>query len=160
MSSAHSTAFFSALGMATGAPNRAMISSPTNLSRVPSCLKTTSTISSKYSLSMRTISGGSRFSLMAVNPRMSENSSVTSDRAPPFSSCSLPDTTCSTRLGESRRWNWARVFASCSILRASMELWMAAAAWLPTPAKICRSFSPKALVATMESRCMIPSSSS
>jgi len=37
---------------------------------------------------------------------------------------------------------------------------MAAAAWLPTPAKICRSFSPKALVATMESRCMMPRSSS
>jgi len=33
---------------------------------------------------MRTISGGSRFSLIAVKPRMSENNSVTSDRAPPF----------------------------------------------------------------------------
>ena len=137
-----------------------MISSPTNLSSVPWYLKITSTISSKYSLSMRTISCGARFSLMAVKPRMSENSAVTSCRAPPFSSCSLPATTWSTRLGDSRRWNWARVLASCSILRASSELWMATAAWLAMPANSCRSFSPKASVATMLSRCMTPSSSS
>ena len=37
---------------------------------------------------------------------------------------------------------------------------MATAAWPAMPAKICRSFSVKALVAIIESRCMIPSSSS
>jgi hypothetical protein len=95
---------------------------------------------------------------MAVKPRMSANSSVTSDSAPPFSSCSRPCTTCSTRFGDRRRWNWARVFASCSMARASVELWMATAAWLAMPPKICRSFSVKALVAIIESRCMMPSS--
>ena len=85
---------------------------------------------------------------------------VTSRSSPPFSSCSLPATSCSTRLGESRRWNCARVWVSVSMFLASRAFWIATAACAAMPVKICRSFSVNALVAICESMCMMPSSSS
>jgi hypothetical protein len=50
-----------------------------------------------------TISCGGRPSDIVVNPRMSENSIVTSVARPPFSMVSSPLTTCSTTLGGIRR---------------------------------------------------------
>ena len=53
-----------------------MISSPTNLSSVPLYLNRMSTITSKYSFKVLTISCGGRPSDIVVKPRMSENSIV------------------------------------------------------------------------------------
>ena len=72
ISSAQATALNGESSMKMGAPNRPMISSPTNLSRVPWYLNSTSTMTSKYSLSVLTTSFGGRPSDMAVKPRMSE----------------------------------------------------------------------------------------
>ena len=101
--------------MGIGAPKRPMISSPTNLSRVPVYWNSTSTMTSKYSLSMLTTSLGGTPSDMAVKPRISENSIVISVRRPPRSSASSPLTTCSTTAGGMRRENCARVRASFSM---------------------------------------------
>ncbi len=57
--------------------------SPTNLSMVPRCAKTTSTIRVKYWFSCRTRSSASPLSESVVKPRMSEKSTVISRRWPP-----------------------------------------------------------------------------
>ena len=56
---------------ARGAPQFAMMASPMNLSRVPPCSNTMSTISLKYSLSSFTKSSGAMRSDIGVNPQMS-----------------------------------------------------------------------------------------
>jgi hypothetical protein len=66
ISSAHDTERTASSGCVTGAPQSAMMPSPMNLSRVPSYLKSVSSISSKYSLSISTSSSGWLFSAIAV----------------------------------------------------------------------------------------------
>ena len=52
---------------------------------VPRLAKTTSTIREKYSLSCATSASGSPRSVIAVKPRMSENSTLIVRRRPPSS---------------------------------------------------------------------------
>ena len=78
ISTAAATARYVWSDSAMGAPQTAMISSPMNLSSVPSWRNTMSTMISKYSLSIETMVCGSSRSLIAVKPRMSENSTVAS----------------------------------------------------------------------------------
>src|SRR2546426_9249075 len=62
---------------AMGAPHSAMIASPMNLSSVPPCSNTTSTISVKYSVRSVAMASGLIVSDIGVKPRMSEKKSTT-----------------------------------------------------------------------------------
>ena len=64
-------------------PQTAITASPMNLSSVPRCLKTTSTISPRYSLSCAmNAAGSSADSVSVVKPRTSEKRMVTQRRSP------------------------------------------------------------------------------
>ncbi len=73
-----------------GAPHNAMIASPMNLSSVPPCSNTTSTISVKYSVRSLAMSSGLMVSDIGVKPRMSEKK-ITTGR---FSLGSRPASCC------------------------------------------------------------------
>ena len=84
---------------AIGAPHSAMIASPMNLSSVPECSNTISTISVKYSVSRVAISSGPMVSESGVKPRMSEKKITTGRFWPP--SCTAPScwAICDARFG-------------------------------------------------------------
>ncbi len=112
-----------------------------NLSSVPSYLKIVSTMRSKYSLSISTISSGDARSLMAVKPRMSELKTVQpSTRRPPFLISSSPARTFCATLGERSRLKRSRLTTSCSIFFPRMLISMNIAAWLAMAVTISRSF--------------------
>ncbi len=73
-----------------GAPHSAMIASPMNLSSVPPCSNTTSTISVKYSVRRVAMLSGLIVSDIGVKPRMSEKK-ITTGR---FSLGSRPASCC------------------------------------------------------------------
>src|SRR4030067_1432116 len=72
MSMAVSTALIPWSFTLIGAPQKAMIASPMNLSSVPSCSKITSTIPERYPFRISTTFSASNCSDMEVNPLMSE----------------------------------------------------------------------------------------
>ena len=71
-----------------GALNRAISASPTNCTTVPPSCRIAVVASSKYRLSITTISSGVERSEKVVKPRRSANKAVTSTTAPPSAACS------------------------------------------------------------------------
>ena len=71
-----------------GAPNKAMMASPSNLSTVPSWARIISVISVKNSFKSSTSSTGVSFSEMLVNPWTSEKNAVITRFSPPRTSFS------------------------------------------------------------------------
>ena len=66
-----------------GAPKKAMMASPSNLSTVPSYLSTMSVILVRYSFNNLTSFSGSSFSDIDEKPATSEKNAVISRRSPP-----------------------------------------------------------------------------
>src|SRR5262249_14613978 len=81
-----------------GTPNTAMIASPMYLSRIPPWLKTTSTMSVKYSFSIETVPRAPSVSAMVVKLRMSENRTEAMWLDPPRPSSSSASTRSTSSL--------------------------------------------------------------
>ncbi len=89
-STAHASARWTGSLPEGRSPKSTMMESPMNLSMVPSCAKTTSTMAIRQRLrTLRTTSGGCR-SARAVNPRTSAKRMVSSREVNPSSPSRLP----------------------------------------------------------------------
>ena len=98
-SSAHCIARSASSAWAIGAPHSAMMASPMNLSSVPECSNTISTISVKYSVRRPAISSGFIVSDIGVKPRMSEKNTTTGRFVPPSATSPSCCAICDARLG-------------------------------------------------------------
>ena len=147
MSSAASIARSASSAAPIGAPHCAITASPMNLSSVPPCLNTISTITVKYSLSSRATSSGFIDSESAVKPRMSLKSTATVLLSPPSLSCVAREPAiCAASRGAKKRSKLPRTIVSCRMRSANWLFSSATAAMFENAMRNSRSSSPKRCV--------------